>query len=146
MVCRITMRNNILSLTFGLRSQPPVSIVSLPSNLTPRCQCQLWVKTPLAFLRSNVSEFFNIYGSHQEVLSDPQSPGTIGTCFLKYPHFLVLSTCFLKITHIFLCFFLVESVPAMCIYIVSGAKDLMVSRGKVNLPTILTPISCLRRC
>ena len=133
LVCRITMRNNILSLTFGLRSQPPVSIVSLPSNLTPRCQCQLWVKTPLAFLRSNVSEFFNIYGSHQEVLSDPQSPGTIGTCFLKLPTFSCV-------------FFLVESVPAMCIYIVSGAKDLMVTRGKVNLPTILTPISCLRRC
>ena len=129
LVCRITMRNNILSLTFGLRSQPPVSIVSLPSNLTPRCQSTLG-KTHLAFLRSNVSEFFNIYGSHQEVLSDPQSPGTIGTCFLKLPTFS----------------FLVESVPAMCIYIVSGAKDLMVSRGKVNLPTILTPISCLRRC
>ena len=35
----ITMRNNILSLTSGLRSQPPpVSIVSLPPTLTPWCQ------------------------------------------------------------------------------------------------------------
>ena len=47
LVGRITMRNNILSLTFGLRSQPPppvlVSIVSLPPNclLTPPCQSTL---------------------------------------------------------------------------------------------------------